>query len=138
MNFSRSYRGLWINFDIEPYDPGVHTFSNGDPGYPPSGGGCEDWELDGIENGAEFAMEMADSWEPPARWRLGSRFLRWIILWILERYDQLRPREQDQMRKVAEALALEHWDEDIRQACEEYYWDDIGGPAGEQDYFYDG
>ena len=25
-------------YEIEPYDPGIYTLSNGDPGYPPSGG----------------------------------------------------------------------------------------------------
>lgn len=27
---------LEVRFDFTPGDPGVHTYSNGDPGYPPS------------------------------------------------------------------------------------------------------
>jgi hypothetical protein len=30
-----TYKGMVIEYDYS-YDPGVHTFSNGDPGYPPS------------------------------------------------------------------------------------------------------
>jgi hypothetical protein len=32
-----TFEGLVIFATVDPGDPGVHTYANGDPGYPPSG-----------------------------------------------------------------------------------------------------
>lgn len=125
--FDRYYRGLDIAFLIEEYDRGVHTYPNGDPGYPPSGGGCEHWEVDDIDDPIEFVEEISESWEAPEWWRFGSRIVRWMTLLMLRNYDRLTAHDQSRMRAIAQVLARRHWDEDICQACEEYYWDEVAG-----------
>jgi hypothetical protein len=37
-NYSKTYgtNTLEVDYTYDPGDPGVHTFSNGDPGYPPT------------------------------------------------------------------------------------------------------
>jgi len=57
-----SWNGFLVSAGYE-YDPGVWTFSNGDPGYPPS----EEWEdisfeVDDVDEVAEFL----GSWEQDA------------------------------------------------------------------------
>lgn len=49
INFT--YRGLAIEAKMEEYTPAVLTLSNGDPGYPAEGGGCESytWEVDDLD-----------------------------------------------------------------------------------------
>lgn len=40
-----------VEYSVSPYDPGLWSYSNGDPGYPPSGGEVEDMRVfrDGID-----------------------------------------------------------------------------------------
>lgn len=49
INFT--YRGLAIEAKMDEYTPAVLTLSNGDPGYPAEGGGCESytWEVDDLD-----------------------------------------------------------------------------------------
>ena len=57
-----------FEFNYEPGDPGVHTFSNGDPGYPPSGPEIEiikAWYQDEKKNDKEFT----NVWDAYLEWR---------------------------------------------------------------------
>ena len=48
-----------VDFDYEPGDPGVHTYSNGDPGYPPT---REVFEITSVKhNGIEIIDYLSDS-----------------------------------------------------------------------------
>ena len=47
-----------VDFDYQPGDPGVHTYSNGDPGYPPIG---EVFEITSVKhNGVEIIDYLSD------------------------------------------------------------------------------
>lgn len=55
-----SYHGLGLDCTFEPYDPGVHTYPNGDPGYPPSGGCLESVDEVEIDDSDEVAEHFED------------------------------------------------------------------------------
>lgn len=110
------YRGLAIDAEIEDYDLGVHTFSNGDPGYPPSGGGCEsfEWSVDDID---EFLCELELESEGVERMVRGFYKLTYKLpATLIEKVDR-------------------EWEDDIMERATEHFWQDIGGPGG---YCYDG
>lgn len=138
MSFSTRFKGLWIEYEVEPYSPAVHTLSNGDPGYPAEGGYCTEWEAEDFDDLDEFLCELESCWARPAWWRLGSRMVRWVVLFLIQNFYRLKPRDQARMFKVATQLAAEHWEDEIMQHCTEHYWDDIGGPDGEWEYYYGG
>lgn len=136
--FETQFRGLWIAYHVADYVPEVRYLPNGDPGYPAEGGNCEDWEVEDIDDPEEFVMALEDAWPAPARWRLGSRMVRWAVLLLFTHYTVLGRKDQSRMLRIANRLAAEQWDQDICRACEDHYWEVVGGPGGEPDYFYEG
>jgi hypothetical protein len=115
---SLTYRGLSIDAEIEDYDPGVHTFSNGDPGYPPEGGTCESftWAVDDID-------EVLESLE------ITSEAVENMIRACYKYTNALPP--------IIAKKIDDEWEEDIFDAATEHFWDH-GGPGGQEDYHYDG
>lgn len=114
-----TFRGLAIDAEIEDYDPGVRTFSNGDPGYPPSGGCCYDfdWEVDDID---ELLCELEIESEGVEN--------------MVRAFYRICGKLPDTLIKRIER----DWEEDIMEAATEYFWQDVGGPGGYEDYCYDG
>ncbi len=57
---------LHVDFSLEPYDPGVHTFRNGDPGYPPSGGGIDslDATIQSVKMTNDVDGNAQPKWQP--------------------------------------------------------------------------
>ena len=114
-----TYRGLAIDAEIEDYDPGVHTFSNGDPGYPPSGGCCESftWVVDDID---EVLCELEIESEGVENMvRAFYRMFNRLPSTLVEKIDR-------------------DWEEGIMDAATEHFWEKCGGPGGYEDYCYDG
>lgn len=97
-----TYQGLLIEAEIEDFDPGVRTFANGDPGYPPEGGYCEfyTWEVEDIDEVLENLEQSAEG------------------------YDQLVRGYYSLYRCLPDVLVKRinrDWDESIREAAEEYF-----------------
>ncbi len=48
---------ILIRATVHPGDPGVHTFANGDPGYPPTGPEADDFKIYAVdEDGNEHEI----------------------------------------------------------------------------------
>lgn len=75
-----TWNGLEITGNVD-HDPGVHTFSNGDPGYP----GSTDVEIDEItvDDEEEFATFLEEN-AKPSEWKTLPKEAK---EWILARYD---------------------------------------------------
>lgn len=80
-----TFRGLNIEAEMEEYDPGVRTYPNGDPGYPPSGGGCAGytWDVDDIGEVLR-ELEIEEELRGPIRGFVRSlgrlpKFVTWMI-----------------------------------------------------------
>jgi len=114
-----TFRGLALDASVEDYDPGVHTFSNGDPGYPPSGGNCEDfsWEIEDID---EVLLEL----------ELSTEGLDNMVRAFYRMFGRL---PETLVKKIDE-----EWAEDIMDAVDDYFWNTMGGPGGQEDWHYDG
>ena len=130
MKFQDEFNGLEVEYDVEEYDPGVHTYANGGPGYPPSGGGVEDYQIVGIVDAGELEEWVREDWQPR---RIMERIDRWCFLFLLRHMDKLPAARLAKLDRYAAKLAEELWDSEIRDHCEEHYWVDIGGPKGERE-----
>ncbi len=97
-----SYRGLEIEAEMEPFDPGVRYYADGS-GEPPSGGGCE-----------EFSIAVGDIDELCAE--LSEHFGESVIK-ILRGFYSVR----GELPKCVVHWIEGHWDDAIREkAAEEY------------------
>lgn len=90
---------------ISDYHPGVHTLSNGDPGYPPEGGECESytWEVEDLDEVLE-ALEITSEH---------------VECWIRAVYKFTYHLPPIIARKIADT-----WEADIQTAAEEQDHDD--------------
>tara|TARA_R110000803_G_scaffold40236_2_gene86710 strand:+ start:499 stop:939 length:441 start_codon:yes stop_codon:yes gene_type:complete len=72
-----------INVDYEEYDPGVHTFSNGDPGYPPSGGCGEATSFGAVTNVVVCTVDGVD-----VDWASLRQVQKWKAIYAIRKeYD---------------------------------------------------
>lgn len=72
-----NWNGLDISGTVD-HDPGVRTYSNGDPGYPPSTD-VSDIEIEGVDDEEEFAAFLEEH-EKPAEWKsLPKEAVEWIV-----------------------------------------------------------
>ncbi len=99
-----TYKGLTIEAEIEDYDPGVHTYSNGDPGYPPSGGGCESffWVVNDLD---EVLLAMGISDDKSLMIRTYYKMFGELPRTLCEKIDR-------------------EWEKDIMDAATDYFWND--------------
>jgi hypothetical protein len=49
-----------VEYTVSPYDPGLWSYSNGDPGYPPSGGEVEDMKV--FRDGVDISDNILPRW----------------------------------------------------------------------------
>lgn len=76
-----TWNGLDISGTVD-HDPGVHTYSNGDPGYPPSTD-VSDIDIEGVDDEDEFSSFLEEN-EKPAEWK---SLPKEAIDWILAKYE---------------------------------------------------
>lgn len=133
MTFEMAFRGLWIAYDVSPY----RYAYRGDPGYPSEGGWCEGWQVEDIHDPEELLEALTESWQEPAWWKVKQRAARFTVLTALPRMAVLTAPDRAAICDFVDSIVRSIWDEEIRTACEEHYWDEVGGPAGEEDYFFD-
>lgn len=107
-----TFRGLAVTAEIDEYDRG----SRWDP---PSGGTCEHWE---------FTVEDVD--DVLEHLELESEGLDQMIRACFK-FTETAPQT------LIEKLERE-WADDIDEAATDYFWNDIGGPGGLEDYYYEG
>jgi hypothetical protein len=88
------WSGLEITGTVD-HDPGVHTYSNGDPGYPPSTDVC-DIDIEGVDDEDEFSMLLEEN-EKPAEWKALPKEAK---EWILAKWED----------EIAEKLAEAYFD----------------------------
>ena len=138
MSFTTTYNGLEIDYSVEEYSPAVMYLSNGDPGYPAEGGCCDGWEIVGIDDIDELfefiGIEIEDQ-DPSWLQRKMFRVLRWCV--EEERWETLPAKQQGMLTRRFARFAQRFWSSEIEEHCTAHYWDEIGGPDGEADYFSD-
>jgi len=100
------YRGLNIEAEIDPGDPGVHTYSNGDPGYPADPGGCESftWEVGDIDEVIE-ALEVEEV--------------------NTERMIRACHKYTGELPPIIIQKIETEWEDEIADAATQKYWDSI-------------
>lgn len=95
------FRGLLVMADMEEIDPGVRTYPNGDPGYPPSGGGC-----------AGYAWSVVDFDEVVRELEIEEEL--WGLLRSFYEFHRKLPR-------FLISMIDDQWADDIAEAaCEEF------------------
>lgn len=107
-----SYRGLAVSATIDSYDAG-------DRMQPPEGGTCEDldWEVEDIDEVLLHVELSTEGLDQMIRgfYRIFGRLPATLVARI----------ERD-------------WNDDLYSEATDYFWNDVGGPGGYQDYCYDG
>lgn len=103
-----TWQGLSVEAGIDEYDPGDRID-------PPSGGVCEDaeWTVDDIDEVLEHLEIESEAIEQMVR--------------ALYKYTGKLP--------AILASKIDGWD--IEEAATEFFWNDIGGPGGLEDYYND-
>ena len=139
MTFTTSYNGLEIDYTVEDYIPATPYRSNGDPGDPSEGGECNGWEVIGVEDMDELFSAIDHQLfehEPMRGWltRKALRVLKWCV--EEERWKRLPGPQRRRLIADFRRFARKYWAEQISQHCTEHYWQEVGGPGGEEDYFF--
>lgn len=139
MTFITSYNGLQIDYTVQEYIPATPYRANGDPGDPSEGGECDDWEVSGVEDMDELfdaIEEQLFDHEPKRGWltRKALQALRWCV--EEERWQRLPASQRRRLIEDFRSFASKHWADEIQEHCTEHYWQEVGGPGGEEDYFF--
>lgn len=109
-----TWNGLDISAEIEEYDRGTRWD-------PPSGGGCEDFTFEVDDLSEVFGHDDT---------LVESEGVMNMLLAAWEITETVSP--------TLIAKIEREWADDIMEAANEYFWNDIGGPSGLADYYYEG